>query len=220
MAVTTPDNIVTPDDGDDYALVQDLGAMADSVQEAITDWKNYGIGTDADRLALTGSSNPPLKDGLRWYSTDTGVVYLYAGSTWVPVGSEEQSFTPVFTGITLGNGTRGGSYWYVGADLVFFRAWVKFGSTSAVTGSVSLDLPVTADLSASGGHDAGLDAKVIRPGIFFGPLFAPISSAPKADIYAGGSGGAYVGYTALSSSIPGTWGTDAVLSVAGTYKRA
>lgn len=171
----------------------------------------------ANAAALPSSGNWP---GRTLQTSDTGIIWLnVAGdSAWVPIGGAEQSFTPAFTGITLGNGTRGGSYWYAAADLVFFRAWVKFGSTSAVTGGVSLDLPVTADLSASGGHDAGLDAKVIRPGIFFGPLFAAISSATKVEIFAGGAGGAYVGYTALSSSIPGTWGTDAVLSVAGTYK--
>ena len=105
MAVTTPDNIVTPDDGDDYALVQDLGAMADSVQEAITDWKNYAIGTDAERLALTGSSNPPLKDGLLWYSTDTDGFYRYDGATWARVFmsalSPYNSTTVGFTGVPL-----------------------------------------------------------------------------------------------------------------------
>lgn len=105
MAVTTPDNIVTPDDGDNYALVQDLGALADSVQEAITEWKSYGIGTDAERLALTGSSNPPLKDGLLWYSTDTDGFYRYDGTTWARVFmsalSPYNSTTVGFTGVPL-----------------------------------------------------------------------------------------------------------------------
>lgn len=173
----------------------------------------------ANAAALPSSGNWP---GRKLQTSDTGIIWLnVAGdSAWVPIGGAEQSFTPAFTGITLGNGTRGGSYWYVGADLVFFRAWVKFGSTSAVSGAVSLGLPVNADLSASGGHDAGLDARVIRPGNFFGPLFPVISSATEAIIYAGGAGGAYVGYNDLSATVPGTWATDTVLSVAGTYKAA
>lgn len=101
MAVTTPDNIVTPDDGDPYALVQDLGALADSVQEAITDWKNYGIGTDAERVALTGSSNPPLKDGLLWYSTDIDFLYRYDGSVWGIVYSPVEIADITLTGVNL-----------------------------------------------------------------------------------------------------------------------
>lgn len=37
MATTSPDNIWSPDSGDDYALTVDLAAMADTVQDAITD---------------------------------------------------------------------------------------------------------------------------------------------------------------------------------------
>ena len=106
MAVTTPDNIVTPDDGDDYALVQDLGAMADSVQEAITNWKNYAIGTDAQRLSLTVSSNPPLKEGLIWYSTDTKKLWLRLVSSWIGLVPPEDTATITPTagsGITLSN---------------------------------------------------------------------------------------------------------------------
>lgn len=35
MATTSPDNIWTPDAGDDYALTVDLAAMADTVQDAL-----------------------------------------------------------------------------------------------------------------------------------------------------------------------------------------
>lgn len=35
MATTSPDNIKSPDAGDQYALVQDLGALADTVQLAL-----------------------------------------------------------------------------------------------------------------------------------------------------------------------------------------
>jgi hypothetical protein len=128
MAVTTPDNIVTPDDGDDYALVQDLGAMADSVQEAITDWKNYGIGTDAERLALTGSSNPPLKEGLLWYSTDIHDIHTYTGSEWKPLWVTQKSFTPSWSNLTVGNGSVSAYYTVTGGTFTLFVSlsiWVR-----------------------------------------------------------------------------------------------
>ena len=33
MATTTPDNIFSPDAGDDYALTTDLAALTDTVQD-------------------------------------------------------------------------------------------------------------------------------------------------------------------------------------------
>lgn len=84
MAVTSPDNIWTPDAGDDYALTTDLAAMADTVQDAITDLRS-DIGyrtdlTDAQRLALTGGD---LFEGLRVWTTDTRVLWTYTQSAWV-----------------------------------------------------------------------------------------------------------------------------------------
>ena len=53
------------------------------------------------------------------------------------------TFTPTWTNITVGNGTSTGSYVQVG-DLVFVRASLVFGSTTALSGSqVSLTMPVT-----------------------------------------------------------------------------
>jgi hypothetical protein len=144
MAVTTPDSIVTPDDGDDYALVQDLGAMADSVQDAITEWKNYGTGTDAERLALTVSSNPPLKSGLLWYSTDTEVLWRYQGSLWSPRESNWINYTPSSSTVTVGAGGSGTfRYRYLGGMVeVDFKIVLGSGFSIAAPGA-RFALPVT-----------------------------------------------------------------------------
>ena len=53
------------------------------------------------------------------------------------------TFTPTWTNITVGNGTSTGSYVQVG-DLVFVRASLVFGSTTAVSSSAAgLTVPVT-----------------------------------------------------------------------------
>lgn len=79
MATTSPDNIWTPDSGDDYALTVDLAAMADSVQDALNTVKNYQVGTEAQRAALGPSSR---FDGLKFYATDTDLEWFYDGSAW------------------------------------------------------------------------------------------------------------------------------------------
>lgn len=76
MATTSPDDIWTPDAGDDYALTTDLAAMADTVQDALNTHKNYRVGTNAERLALTGAD---LFEGLTFYTTDTNALWKYNG---------------------------------------------------------------------------------------------------------------------------------------------
>lgn len=80
MVTTSPDNIWSPDAGDDYALTTDLAALADTVQDAITANRVSRIGTDAQRLALTGGE---LFEGLTFRTTDTRRDWVYTGGAWV-----------------------------------------------------------------------------------------------------------------------------------------
>lgn len=82
MATTSPDNIWTPDAGDDYALTTDLAAMADTIQDAFTARpKNYRTGiTNAQRIALSGGD---LFEGLRVHTSDTRQDWLYTNSAWI-----------------------------------------------------------------------------------------------------------------------------------------
>lgn len=65
MATTSPDNLKTPDAGDQYALVQDLGALADTTQAALTRRANSFVGTSAQRLAYASPS-----PGAKWQDTN------------------------------------------------------------------------------------------------------------------------------------------------------
>lgn len=100
MAVTSPDNIWTPDAGDDYALTTDLAAMADTVQDALNTVKTYLPLTDAQRIALTGSG---LFEGLIVYTTDTNALWKYNGSTWglFGIGPFKSTQTVANTGGTV-----------------------------------------------------------------------------------------------------------------------
>lgn len=79
MATTSPDNIWSPDAGDDYALTTDLAAMADTVQDAINANRVGRIGTNAERLALTGGD---LFEGLTFRTTDTRRDWVYTSGAW------------------------------------------------------------------------------------------------------------------------------------------
>lgn len=83
MAVTSPDNLFSPDGTSPYNWTVDAAAMQASVQAALNNRPvTYRTDlTNAQRLALTGGS---LFEGLRVRTTDTKSDWLYANSTWVP----------------------------------------------------------------------------------------------------------------------------------------
>lgn len=63
--VTTPDNIPSPDLTDQYALTQDMAALADGTQRALTRRANMYVGTANQRIAFTTAI-----EGVHWQDTD------------------------------------------------------------------------------------------------------------------------------------------------------
>lgn len=142
MATTSPDNIWTPDSGDDYALTVDLAAMADTVQDAITDVRgdiSYRADlTNAQRLALSGAD---LYEGLTVRTTDTRREWLYSGSTWLAVDTGSYLMYPSsLFGATIGSDatilpTAGGTAMVIsGVFSPRFRSYeVEFGLTMSTS---------------------------------------------------------------------------------------
>ena len=78
MALTTPDAIRSPNDGDQYALVQDLGVLADSTQVALVRRANMYLGTSTQRTSFTTAA-----DGVHWQDTNgTRRSYIRTGGAW------------------------------------------------------------------------------------------------------------------------------------------
>lgn len=79
MATTSPDNIKSPDSGDQYALVQDMGALADTVQNALVRRANLYKGTSAQRTAFTTAT-----EGTWWQDTNGNKdVWVRKAGAWV-----------------------------------------------------------------------------------------------------------------------------------------
>ena len=79
MAVTSPDNLWSPDSTDPYNLTPDLGAMLDTVQDALTN-----VRTNLFSLGGLDSAKPAAgQEGRTYFSTDTNIEWLDNGTTWV-----------------------------------------------------------------------------------------------------------------------------------------
>ena len=80
MAVTTPDGIFSPDSGNQYNYSVDMSATAASVQAALIKRSWYYVGTDAQRLALSGAE---LRNGIIFEDVATGELWQRKGGAWV-----------------------------------------------------------------------------------------------------------------------------------------
>lgn len=156
------------------------------------------------------------------YRTDQTAKYIRVGGSWVEIGSNRYAslsgewidYTPTFSGTTLGNGAVAGEYAIDANGTVTFSAVFVLGSTSAVTGSVTCTLPVTGAPQTIGQINCAFE----RPGF---EIVGGVTDRATTDVvtYAATAGGTYVGFAALSATVPFSWGTGHKIWVSGSYQR-
>lgn len=103
MATTQPDNIWSPDGSDPYELSLTLSTMADSIQDALTEKANYGVGTSAEMNAALDR----FPNGAVWFNTTDNTEYRKDSGTWAspPKWQAGQATITVATGGTAGTTT-------------------------------------------------------------------------------------------------------------------
>ena len=124
------------------------------------------------------------------------------------------TWTPTWTGLTVGNGTVAASYTEVN-KIVYWQIQVTFGSTTSVSGSVRCSVPVSqagsvayqptgqASLSEAGSAlHAGMTL-TLSDLIFF---------------YAYANDGSYENYGNVNATVPFTWGTGDIIYSQGWHR--
>ena len=121
--------------------------------------------------------------------------------------------------MTVGNGTT--SAWYVRqGDLVHCELWFTLGSTSAITGSVTLEYPVAAhgdrlaanNMNILGRDGTGLDV----PGQGRNNGMTPDEMVVSFI----NTSGTYADLYQMSATVPFTWANGHEIKVSGTYRAA
>lgn len=98
-----------------------------------------------------------LAEGMLTYQSDTNSLTYYTGSAWRTIYTPATSWTPSWTNLSLGNGSVTARYTMAG-DRVHAEVGLVYGSTTAITGNVSLTLPVSMNTDvAAGGSGVLLD---------------------------------------------------------------
>ena len=148
MALTSPDNIYSPNIDDNWAVPQAMGALADSVQEALNDRANAYIGTSQERRNFT-----PDKPGTRWQDTDNGQFeFVWRGGRW-------QGIARVYTGNTMITPvTNSPTSVRVNFPTGFFT------QTPSVSATANTSVPGSSviEVGAAGPSVSGFDATIYR----------------------------------------------------------
>lgn len=174
--------------------------------------------TTARDTALTGI----VSEGMVCYVSADDNVYVYNGINWKVIANVTGSgsgtfgawvgYTPTFTNLTVGNGTTAFTYLQVGKT-VHVRGRLTFGTTTSVSGAISLSLPITA---TSGNF---VPQVTVRAG---GVDYAAYMAATTTTVAlsAIGSAGTYANRVTTSSTIPGTWTNADNITFSATYEAA
>jgi hypothetical protein len=135
---------------------------------------------------------------------------LNAIGTWT-------TWTPSWSGITVGNGTTIARYSQVN-KIVHCRVQFTMGSTSSVAGPVTFTLPATASSSATvSGHGFG---QFTDAGTTTVAGAVRVSSTTTAELLVMDGGSAWLTYFGLTSTRPFTWATSDLMLCSLTYEAA
>lgn len=148
------------------------------------------------------STSSPLSAARLQYMED-GIAAL---GVWV-------AYTPTLGNFTLGNGTMTARWTQIGKT-VLFSVRIVLGSTSAVTGVIQIGTPVTA--AAAGWQCI---ATLADTGTNFYYAF-PLSVTTLVELYVLNTAGTYATPSNTSATVPFTWTSTDVITVAGFFEAA
>lgn len=215
MATTSPDNIWTPDAGDDYALTTDLATTADTIQAALTSIR----GQNGMRFGVL-AGRPTSGVAGRFYSaSNTGVIYYDDGSAWRFFYQPWQAWSPTLSGFTLGNGSLTTRYLRT-LGHVHFSIQLTIGSTTNVTGAIGFSAPVSSSNATYMTMGSGSWMRSALPTTPY-PLMPKMSASSNIiNAVLFNSSAAVVSLSQLSSTYPAAPATGDVLYMQGSYEVA
>jgi hypothetical protein len=172
--------------------------------------------------AFGGAGEPTLAEGMFAYTTDTNTLWLYDGASWVSAVNASslngvgtyQTYTPIFAGVTVGNGTRSFRYTQIG-KFVHYQGSFTFGTTSSIAGTCAIFLPVAPKTEGwsccvTQLQDTGVSTLMGSGNIIGNYVY----------VYVNASSGTYVTPNGLTTTVPFTWGNTDQITLDMVYEAA
>ena len=160
-------------------------------------------------------------EGMQVYQLDDDAKYVYTGSEWLAFDTKWQTYTPTLTNLTLGSGTSVGKYKRSGKDCEIDYVFT-LGAGSAVGSNPEVTLPFNRVASGYGtdflqpaiGNAVIVDeASAAYPG-------SVTTSQTKFRMYAHTASGTYTTLSAITATVPFTFGSTDQLGARFKYQMA
>lgn len=132
-----------------------------------------------------------------------------------PFAAAWTTYAPTWSGITVGNGVTDAKYVKVGKHVSFYAKFT-LGSTSAVTGQITVTVPTATKVQSSG----VFNGVFVDSGVGFSPILIYPASVTELYCYGIGTTASYAGAAATNGSIPFTWSVNDAIWVGGVYEAA
>ena len=185
---------------------------------------DQSVMTFADSTARA-SAIGTATEGMLTYLADTNAYEYWDGTAYEPLvaagGGAWTAFTPTWTGLTVGNGVYNQAHYSLVGKTATFAIDFSLGSTSAVTGAVTLTLPeilARKNAFATGSlysflTDTGTGDRLGFP--------RPDTSSSRAyAVFAASVSGTTIARTQLSATAPFTWAATDRIVYSGTIEVA
>ena len=172
--------------------------------------QKYCYVTDASYSSGTGRTTLTLFGGLAAFLSNTTISSVYYSHAAVAPGFTEWITWSVtgWTNFSLGNGTMVAKIRINGSGVVQGFINVVYGSTTSISGSVSLAAPITPlGYGAGGGGYAIIgqgEYADVGSGLYRGPLILR-PATNSIELRVGVASGTYVSDSAVTASVPFTW---------------
>ena len=124
------------------------------------------------------------------------------------------TYTPAFaSGVTVGNGTWVAAYAIVN-EILFWQGTFTLGSTSAITGAVTITLPASKTFPSPDNGELIGNVRFLLAGGSTNYGAAREASTTTVRIFAFNSSTTYLSGTGLSATVPATWATGNQIQIA------
>lgn len=163
-------------------------------------------------------------DGTLAANSDSKIATQKATKTYVDSAlptSAWSSYTPTWTNITTGNGTNVGKYITLGKT-VHFIAYFIMGSTSSISGNISVTTPstMTTNFYRSGATEVTVgNACFLDSGSAAYPGSITVESTTAVTVRAHNASATYLTLSTANATAPFTFATSDEIWVMGTYEK-
>ena len=180
---------------------------------------NQSVMVFSNSAARSAAITSPV-EGMVTYLEDSDRFETYVTS-WIPILSAGSgiAFTPTWTNLTVGNGVYNRCHYTIAGKTVTLAIDFTFGSTTAITGNLSLDLPAELTFAAS--------AKTgVIEGTFLDSGSARYSAMPRLastnSIVIRGTvvSGTRIIESSIGATAPFTWTTGDKIEIGATFEVA